>query len=191
MMSATVLVPAQDDLLEAHAFRDKALALESYRASVLSRHTAYLQALEARDETVLLDLAASQLNLVPKDQTVLLAPSVGADAPVSVLASLDVPYVRPEPPVAADTMLHRLTAHPRARMLIFAACAVAILYGLLPASMPSSESTRARRRSRDGEASGPTMAVRSIAHITGAARARLAGQAGVRGDRAPRDGRAA
>jgi hypothetical protein len=191
MISATVLVPAQDDLLEAHAFRDKALALESYRASVLSKHTSYLQAIDAGDTTVLLDLAATQLNLVPTTQTVLLAPTIGSDAPASVLAALDVPYTRPAPPVAPDTILRRLTLHPRARMLIFAASAVAILYGLLPPSTQDSVPRESRRRPRPHAA--PTPSVRPIAPVAAPARTRspIAPRPAASKSRPDSDGRAA
>ena len=188
MISATVLVPAQDDLLEAHAFRDKALALESYRAAVLSKHTAYLQALDAQDTTVLLDLAATQLNLVPQNQTVLLAPTIGSDAPASVLAALDVAYKRPAPPVAPDTILRRLTLLPRARMLIFAASAVAILYGLLPPSVSESH-LPAPTRERRKPAIAPTPSVRPIAPVAGPPRIRnpFAPRPAARAPRAPGD----
>jgi len=170
MISATVLVPAQDDLLEAHAFREKALALESYRAGVLAKHTAYMQAIDAQDETVILDLAATQLNLVPKGKTVLLAPNVGSDAPVSILASLDVPYVRPVPPSAPDTVLHRLTSHPRARLLILAASAVAILYGLLPPSVPEKNPAPIRPTRAPVPRAAPS--VRHISPVAAAIRGR-------------------
>lgn len=170
MIAATVLVPAQDDLLEAHAFREKALALESYRASVLARHTAYMQAVDAQDETVILDLAATQLNLVPKGKTVLLAPNIGSDAPVSILAGLDVPYVRPVPPSPPDTLLHRLTIQPRARMLIFAASAVAILYGLLPPSVPERNPAPVRPTRAPVPRAAPS--VRHISPVAAAIRGR-------------------
>jgi len=137
---------------------------------VLSKHTGYLEAVDAQDQTVVLDLAATQMNLVPKGKTVLLAPHVGADAPASVLSALDVPYVRPVPPTAPDTILHTLTMHPRARLLILVASAVAILYGLLPQSVP--DAMPARSRSRRSPVRDPAPAVRPISPIGGPIRSR-------------------
>lgn len=130
ILSATVLMPALDDLARARAHRDKALALETYRSQRLANHLTYLDALQGADETVLLDLAASQLNLAPADRRVIIAPAGLTRA--SVLERLEAPYLAPSVTMPPDSLLHRLTTNRHTRLWMIAAGAMCVLYALLP-----------------------------------------------------------
>lgn len=149
ILSATVLIPASDDLERARAHREKALALETHRSERLGNHLVYLDALERRDETVLLALAASQLNLAPADREVIIAPAgggaTGRGGDASVLATLEAEYVAPMVTLPPDSLLHRVTTNRHARLWLIAGAAMSVLYGVLP---PAHESGARRRRRR-------------------------------------------
>jgi hypothetical protein len=142
IIAATVLMPAGDDLARARAYREKALALETYRSQRLANHLTYLDALQQGDETVLLDLAASQLNLAPADREVIIAPAGLTDA--SVLDRLDATYKAPTVALPPDSLLHRLTTNRHTRLWMIAGGAMCVLYALLPPA------TRADRKARRG-----------------------------------------
>lgn len=142
ILSATVLMPAEDDLARARANRDRALALETHRSATLANHLAYLDGLSRGDETVLLSLAATQLNLAPADREVIIAPVGGSVSPLDRLgASYEAPLVSMPP----DSMLHRLATDRQARLWLIAAGAMCVLYGLLPPASVSRRREGARR----------------------------------------------
>lgn len=143
ILSATVLMPAEDDLARARANRDRALALETHRSETLANHLAYLDGLTRGDETVLLSLAASQLNLAPSDREVIIAPVGGGS--VSPLDRLGASYAPPLVSMPPDSVLHRLATDRRARLWLIAAGAMCVLYGLLPAASGSRRRERPRR----------------------------------------------
>jgi len=139
VLSATVLIPAYDDLARARLQRDRALAIEERAATRLSRYSDYLDALGRRDRAVALSLAATQLNLAPEGKTVLeLAPG-GWDPEAfdaSIFDDLE-PAPTPLPELdLPDTALRRLTTDDTARLWLIAGGAVCVLVGLLPASRP-------------------------------------------------------
>ncbi len=135
-------MPALDDLARAEAHREKALALETYRAGRLARHVEYLDALRRQDRTLLLSLAATELNLAPPGRRVIISPA-GSAAPV--LERLDVPYVAPTVAMPPESMLHRLATNRHTRLWLIACAAMCVLYGLLP---PARRAERSRRPAR-------------------------------------------
>ena len=141
ILATTVLMPAHDDLARARAHRDKALALETYRSQRLANHLSYLDALQRGDETVLLDLAASQLNLAPANRQVIIAPAGMTDA--SVLNRLDATYAAPIVSMPPDSLLHRLTTNRHTRLWMIAGGAMCVLYALLPPATPTDREPRA------------------------------------------------
>lgn len=153
MLSATAIMPALDDLARAEAHREKALALETYRSQKLVNHLTYLDALEREDETVLIGLAASQLNLAPADRRVVIAPAgggLGVVGDASVLDGLEAEYVAPTVAMPPDSLLHRLSTNRHTRLWLIAAAAMCVLYGILPPATspggaPSSRLARAWR----------------------------------------------
>ncbi len=151
-LSATVLVPAHDDLAEARWHRDRMAAQNEHRAARLRSYAAYLEAVQRGDEAVALDLAARQLNLAPAGVT-----------PVHVMGDPDpfdatvFPALEPEREAAAElslagTALRRVTTDPSARLWVIAGGALCVLIGLLPA---------ARREDSAGDFAGCTRERRS------------------------------
>lgn len=162
IIAATVLMPANDDLARARAYRDKALALETYRSQRLAKHLTYLDALQHGDDTVLLDLAATQLNLAPADRQVVIAPAGRTDA--SVLGRLEPAYNAPTVAMPPDSLLHRLTTNRHTRLWMIAAGAMCVLYALLPPASPARRAaSRSVRRARAHRAIMPTLRRRGAA----------------------------
>ncbi len=144
LAAAIALIPAIDDRDEARHYRDKALALEAYRASTLARHAQYLDALQGRDEVLVRSLAVARRNAAPRDRSLLVAPESAGVGTASILARLEGAYDPPSRVGVADTRLRRLATHPTARLALIAASAVAILYGLLPPATRHGAHDRAR-----------------------------------------------
>jgi len=133
-LSATVLLPAHDDLAEARWHRDRMEAQDLHKAERLESYGRYLEAVQRGDETVTLDLAARQLNLAPAGVT-----------PVHVMGDPDpfdatvFPALEPEQEAVADlslpeTVLRRVTTDSSARLWVIAGGALCVLMGLLPAA---------------------------------------------------------
>lgn len=66
---SSVVIPAQEDLAEARLHRDRAIVAADYAATRVARYSDFLESLDAHDETVMTNLAATQLNLVPASKT--------------------------------------------------------------------------------------------------------------------------
>ncbi|TVQ80043.1 MAG: hypothetical protein EA380_03685 [Phycisphaeraceae bacterium] len=145
LICATVLIPAYDDLSSAEFQRSQAFALEQYRSERLRSYAAYLSALNRNDETVLLGLAATHLNLIPSGMEVLIAPAGQiSDLPASPFPALEPEYRPPSPPVQVDSLLRRLAVQDTTRLWLIAGGMMCILIGLLPSSR-AGRGFRARR----------------------------------------------
>ncbi len=146
VLCATVLIPAHDELAEAQHLRTQAQSLLAHRHERLDHHQKYLEALERRSETVLLDLARSQLNLIQADQSYIITPVDVVAEPALVPAT---PFASLEPAPARasagasfhprDTLLRRLTTNRKVRLWLIAASALSILFGLLPSAEDSEQ----------------------------------------------------
>ncbi len=135
IICATLLIPAYDDLVDAQYQRSQALALEQFRSERLRSYTAYLDAVRTNDETVLLSLAATQMNLIPSGSEVLIAPAAQiSDLPASPFPSLEPDYTPPTPPNRVESLLRRLAVNDTTRLWLLAGGMMCILLGLLPAS---------------------------------------------------------
>lgn len=166
VLVAAVLIPAQDDLAVAQWQRDKARAVERWRAERLASYTAFLNALDAGDPTLVRSLAATQLNLTPAGATPIIATPHGGRADASIFPELE-PAFEPVPePVPPDSTLHAWATDGRARLLLIAAGAMCLLYGLLPPATVSRSRVRlkairraaanARRRALKAQPDGPS-----------------------------------
>jgi len=135
ILACVVLIPAFDDLAEARWRRDQVAAALDHRAARLDHHARYLEALAARDESVLLDLAATQLNRVPAGWI-----PVPTSGEVPIASASVFPRLEPDPVALPtlrrpDTLLRRLTTETPERLWLAAFGALCILYALLPASV--------------------------------------------------------
>lgn len=137
LLAATVLIPAFDELAEVRWQRDRALALERHRLERLQRHTDYLEALDRQEPSLVLALAASQLNQIPEGRTLILEPPDNASASASVFAGLEPPSPPALPErVEVDSALKRLATDNQTRPWLLAAGGVCLLVGLLPRARP-------------------------------------------------------
>lgn len=133
LVAATLLIPAFEELEDVRWERDKALALERHRLERLERHTAYLEALERREPSLVIALAQSQLNQIPAGRTLILEPPDNASASASVFAGLEPPRPAMLPErVRVDSFLSRLATDNLTRPWLLAGGVVCMLVGLLP-----------------------------------------------------------
>jgi hypothetical protein len=132
LVAATILIPAVRDLDDVRHQRDRALVLEEHRLERLQRYQDYLDALERREPALIMALAASQLNQIPRGRTLII------ESPETTLASASVfAQLEPPPPVLPErhhprSILFRWTTSERTRPWLLAAGGVCMLMGLLP-----------------------------------------------------------
>ena len=137
ILGLVMILPAYEDLAEARFRRDRALAVEAHRESRLARYEEFLGAIENRDPSLVMSLAATQLNQIPTERAALPLGSAvvsGAGGDASVFPSLE-----PEPMVLPEreripTRLERLVTGERTRGWVLLVGAVCVLVGLLPAT---------------------------------------------------------
>jgi hypothetical protein len=124
-----ILVPARRDLADLRRQRDR---LVDARAIGDQRHDAYetfLQRLEDDDPALLRRLAASQLNLVPADETPVLV-AASRTATVTEWIDQNVRTQRLEPALPPGTLLDRLVGGPR-RLWVLLGGVMIVFVGLL------------------------------------------------------------
>lgn len=160
LLAAVVLIPAHDDLAEARWRRDQAQAALEHRRARLGNYADYLQAVERGDRAVVLDLAASQLNLAPRDHVPVPLAGDGPRFSASVFPALEPAAIDMPRLTRADTLLRRLTTDRAHRLWLAAGGACCILFGLLP---PARGRGRARIEDFDDEAGEPSGAERLAA----------------------------
>jgi hypothetical protein len=140
ILAATVLIPAMDDLSEARLQRDRALTLERHRVERIARYQEYLSALEREEPSLVMALAESQLNQIPRGRQLIIeqpTPLVGAAAPsASVFADLEPPPPTLPDRVRVGSILERWTTSDAMRPWLIAGGALCLLIGLLPRSQP-------------------------------------------------------
>jgi hypothetical protein len=131
LVAATILIPAVRDLDDVRHQRDRALVLEEHRLERLRRYQGYLDALDRREPALIIALAASQLNQIPRGRTLIL------EGPESTAAASVFAELEPPPPVLPErhyprSILFRWTTSERGRPWLLAAGGVCLLMGLLP-----------------------------------------------------------
>jgi hypothetical protein len=134
MLAATVLIPARRDVVKAEWQRDRAIAVEQFRAKRLSNYSAYLDAVNRHDPTVVISLAATQLNMLPSDKRVMLSPGDMSLPPADVFGALEPSFTDVSPPRAPRSLLQKWTTDDKKRLWLLALGGLAVLIGLLPAA---------------------------------------------------------
>lgn len=144
LLSATVLIPAYQDLLDARWSRDRAAVIEQNRLDRLNRYGTYLDALSREDPSVVKSLAASQLNMIPESFEPLAPPKDPSNVPASVFPLLepDPSVLAAAPPAREKSRLEIWSTSDRTRVWLIAAGGFCVLIGLLP---PAVRSARANR----------------------------------------------
>lgn len=134
IMCSAVLIPAHDDLALTRYERDRARAIESWHAQRVENYAAYLDALRDGDETLVLSLAAMQLNMIPAGTTPLVTSVRPQATSASVFPELEPSFRHPPLPEFYDSRLRRAASEGRTRLWMIAGGAMLVLFGLLPPS---------------------------------------------------------
>ncbi|MBL8745989.1 MAG: hypothetical protein JNK58_06485 [Phycisphaerae bacterium] len=134
LLAATVMIPALDDLRQAEWNRDRARAVEDYRKQRLSNYSQYLEAVRNEDRSLVVSLAATQLNLAPADKQPMLDASQIGLPPVDVLSALEPSLAHPPSPPPPRSTLQKWATNARTRPWLLGAGGLFILIGLMPAS---------------------------------------------------------
>ena len=150
LLVAGVLIPAQRDLHELRNSLAIHKAVEDRTVRQLAAYDRFLTDLDAAEPQLVNRLAASQLNLMPKDErSMLLVPTLNST--VTDWIEDSEPMVMPITTAYPDTLLSRLAIGPR-RLWVLAAGAFLVFVGLmLSPSAPS-----AGRRARGPASSSPS-----------------------------------
>ncbi len=135
VLAATVLIPAQHDLDVARWQRDRAAAIETHRKTRLEHYGQYLRAVQGGDESVVLSLAAVELNKSPVDRVPLNPRRDPTNVSAAVFGQLE-PEALDLPPMpvvsARSSILARWTIDEHTRLWLLAAGVLSVLIGLLP-----------------------------------------------------------
>jgi len=136
LLGSTVLIPAYNDLMDARWVRDRNAAIEKSRLERLDRYGMYLDAIEREDESVVMSLAVSQLNMIAES----FEPVAPSKDPTNIPASI-FPMLEPEPGYDAVAMPARLksrleiwSTNDRTRLWLIVGGGFCVLVGLLPAA---------------------------------------------------------
>lgn len=135
LLAATVLIPAFSELDGVRVERDRMLAVERHRADRIVRYRNYLDALEREEPSLVMALAAGQLNMIPQGRTLALQTPDLLAAPqrAAIFPGLEPPTLRlPERPRGSGSILERLTDSDVTRPWMIVGGAVCLMMGLLP-----------------------------------------------------------
>jgi hypothetical protein len=134
LVAATLLIPAFDDLRHAEWNRDRARAVEQYRKERLANYSTYLDAVRAEEPTLVLSLAATQLNVAPASKQPMLESSRAGLPEVDLFSALEPPLTVVPAPLAPRSILQRWATGERTRPWLLGAGGLLMLIGLLPAA---------------------------------------------------------
>lgn len=134
LLSATIILSAQEETARARFYADRALAAEQHRLERLRRYTDYLDAINRQDPGTVLSLAATQLNQSPENLTSLLPPPDVASRSASVFPQLEPPPLVLNERTPEYSRLQQWALNDRTRLWLLAGGALLVFIGLLPPS---------------------------------------------------------
>lgn len=134
IVAASVLIPARQDVVRAQWQRDRAIASERFHAERLGNYSTYLDAVHRHDPTVVVSLAATQLNLIPAGKQVMLSPGDLSLPPADVFAQLEPTFTDVPAPTPPRSLLQKWSTDPRTAPWLMAVGGLFVLIGLLPMS---------------------------------------------------------
>lgn len=139
LLLATVLIPAAEQLRRANWQRDRALLVEKHRQERLTRYRDFVAALERGERSLVLALAASQLNQVPADRVPIGVGTRSGYTDINAGSASIFPNLEPDPielPAFQhfDSTLSRMVTDDKTRPWIIVVGAVLVFVGVLPAS---------------------------------------------------------
>lgn len=135
MIGATLLIPAADQLAHAQYLRDSAQKIQAHREDRLKAYVDYHEAVQTRDRSLVMSLAASQLNQIPADRAPIPGMSDGTPRALtnaSVFPALEPPPLQLAPKREVDSFLKRLATGETTRLWMIAGGAACVLIGVLP-----------------------------------------------------------
>lgn len=141
---ASAVIPARHDLDGARAHRDRAILAADFAAERVGKYSAFLESLDAGDETLMTNLVATQLNLVPADKTPLFMLRSSRPDDANVFHDIEpAPPTDFSTPVAPprQSMLERLVTSDATRPWAVIGGMMCILIGLLPAAERTARET--------------------------------------------------
>lgn len=139
ILGCAMLVPAQLELRDARFARDRAREAEAHREARLKNYRTYLQALEEGQPSLVMSLAASQLNQIPTDRSPIPGMTEVSRADASVFAALEPPPIPEVTQTKVESMLVKLTTNDSLRLWLVAGGILSLMLGLLPASRARGE----------------------------------------------------
>lgn len=142
LIAAATLIPAAGELAEVQVQRDRALAIEDHKLARRASYEDYLAALQREEPALVLALAASQLNQIPKNRSVIPEAAssregmtgVGGSgvADASVFGALEPALPRLPERQNIDSLLERWTGSDTVRPWLMALGVLGLFVGLLP-----------------------------------------------------------
>lgn len=165
LLVAGVLIPAERDLRELRNALEVHRALEDQSIRQLAAYDRFLNDLKHGEPQLVERLAASQLNLMPKDERSMLAvPTLNAT--VTQWIDESEPANLPTPAAYPDTLLSRLATGPR-RLWVLASGVFLVFVGLMLSPSAPAASRRSPRGRMDVD--GPRAGLASVASAAPAA----------------------
>ena len=139
LLLATVLIPAAEQVRRANWQRDRALIVERHRQERLTRYREFVSALERGERSLVLALAASQLNQVPSDRVPIGVGKKSGYTDINAGSASIFPNLEPDPIDLPefrhiDSTLSRMVTYDKTRPWIIVVGAVLMFVGVLPAS---------------------------------------------------------
>lgn len=153
LVLAAAIIPSERQLHELRTQLDELKHAERTNFAIMGAYARFVDDLDDRDPSLLRRLAASQLNVIPRDETpLLMASTVNASVPEWIEATVEVEPFKAPPP--ADTVLARWT-EGRGRLWAIGAGGMLVFMGLLlgPSGArrdPDAECTAADSNDVDG-----------------------------------------
>lgn len=136
LLACVVIIPAQVDIAQAVAQRDRVHAAEVHREQRIARYAEFMGAIEAQEPMLIRSLAETQLNQIPADRGAIIPSGESAAGDASVFPALEPePLVLPES-TREVSRLERWCTEPGTRRWLILAGALCVLVGLLPAARP-------------------------------------------------------
>ncbi|MFK7882649.1 MAG: hypothetical protein AB8F26_00510 [Phycisphaerales bacterium] len=129
---AVALTPPTADLEGIRLTRDRVLALEQTDLARLNNYRSMLTALEAGDPDTIRLVLASELQLVPRDSTALVAPGQPEDPRLFELLEPEPIHAAPRPAPATPSALTKLASDDTGRLILLCIAGFAAMWGIMP-----------------------------------------------------------
>lgn len=132
LLVAVALIPPTADLDAIRTTRDRVLAMEQTDLARLNNYKAMLGALESEDPDTIRLVLASELQLVPKSSTALVAQGQPEDPRLFELLEPEPSRAQPKAAPRTPSALTRLASSDRGRLALLAIAAIAVMWGIIP-----------------------------------------------------------